>query len=102
MPVGAAAVVMLVRFTVWPEPSEGVTGLGEYVTGVAPVSVPVLRGLFACRLSASVVSVTWLPRNCWLQATFIEPAAATVPVVGSAIVAGGVIVKSGIDMTLPG
>src|SRR4029079_3378775 len=86
---------MFVRVTVWPDPSDGVTGFGVYVIGVAPVSVPVLSGLFASRRSDSVVSVTWLPRNCWLQATFIEPALAVVPEVGREIVAGGEIVNSG-------
>src|SRR5262245_27162049 len=102
MPVAALAVVMFWRFTVWPEPSDGVTGFGLQVIGaVPPVSVPRTIGLAASRVSASVDSVTW-PLKAWFRETFIEPALATVPVVARAIVDGGVIVKSGIAIVFPG
>jgi hypothetical protein len=89
--------------TVCPLPSAGVTGFGLYVMGVAPpASVPRTIGLLGSSVSARVESVT-TPLKAWFRDTLIEPARATVPVVGrGAIVAGWVIVKSGIDMTFPG
>ena len=94
---------MFVRLTVWPDPSDGVTGFGEYVTGGVTGQLAGLERVVRveqCRPASS--ASPGCPRNCWLQETFIEPALAVVPVVGREIVAGGEIVKSGIVMTLPG
>ena len=58
-------------------------------------------GFWGSSESLSVESVT-VPVKAWFLATFSEPALTTVPVVGRAIAAGGVIEKSGIAIVTPG
>ncbi len=86
--------------TLVPWPCAGVTGLGEYESGVTPVSVPLVSGFCASPTSPTVVSETW-PAKDWLRPTLKLPTLLVVPVVGSVIADGEFIVKSGMDWVSP-
>src|SRR3712207_4391193 len=108
VPAGVATFVML---TVWPDPRDGVTGSGVYVTGSVPPAIPAANGLavghtaagpeLVANSSAMVVRST-VPLNAWLRETINEPAVAVVPLVPSDSVPGSPREKSGISITIPG
>src|SRR5512133_2269954 len=100
MPGVAPAVTAFDIVTVVPWPIEGVTGLGAYEIGVAPVIVPSVIGFCESPASPTVVSAT-VPANDWFRLTLKLPTFAVVPVAGSVTAPGAFIWKSGICIVRP-